>query len=287
MLPAPPLSSHFDIPIAEREDRLRAWFTRDDDPIRKVVDGLDISWGGVQRWATARMPVIEGLHLDIACGYATFLAQLGWRFPAARWVGLNIDFAGPHAQARLLLAQAGVTATLLQADARRLPFADRSFGSASCFLGLQDIEIGFGQEGVQEAVAEAARVLRAGGVLVLVDEFPFERFDLMQDGLPFTVIVHAEHALNIRWNREVAERAVALYADGWAIQSRPGDRFMLDQIREQAHRRMAAEMERQLASRGYYVPFGPARMIVARKREANPLVRTAGGPGLNVPVAPA
>jgi hypothetical protein len=32
-------------------------------------------WGGVQRWATARMAAVEGWHLDIACGYATFLAQ--------------------------------------------------------------------------------------------------------------------------------------------------------------------------------------------------------------------
>jgi hypothetical protein len=46
------------------------------------IDGLDIGWGGVQRWATAHIPKpTEGPHLDFACGYGTFLAQLGWRFP--------------------------------------------------------------------------------------------------------------------------------------------------------------------------------------------------------------
>jgi SAM-dependent methyltransferase len=256
--------------ILDREKRLRAWFTQDNDPLQKVVDGLDIGWGGVQRWATARMPAVEGLHLDIACGYATFLAQLGWRFPAARLVGLNIDFEGPHALARPLLAEAGVTAMLVQADARCLPFASGSFDSVSCFLGLQDIEIGFGQEGVQGAVAETGRVLRAGGALVLLDEFPFERFDLLLDRLPLAVTDCAERALDVRWDREVAERAVALYAEGWVAQARLDDDAAWAQAHCEAQSQMAADMEHQLAERGTYVPFGPVRMVVARKKEANP-----------------
>jgi SAM-dependent methyltransferase len=252
--------------ILGREERLRAWFTQDNDPLQKVVDGLDIGWGGVQRWVTARMPAVEGMHLDVACGYATFLAQLGWRFPAAHLVGLNIDFAGPHALARPLLAEAGVAATLVQADARCLPFASGSFDSASCFLGLQDVEIGFGQEGVHETVAEAARVLRPGGTLVLLDGFPTERFDLLLEGLPLAVTNRAERALDVRWNRAVAERAVALYAEGWAAQARLDDEAAEEQARRDAYNRMAADMERQLAERGTYVPFGPVRMVVARKK---------------------
>jgi len=251
--------------IIEKEERLRDWFTQECDSIQTVVDGLDIGWGGVQRWATARMPAPGQLHLDIACGYATFLAQLGWRFPHARLVGLNIDFEGPHALARPLLAEAGVPVALVQADARRMPFADGSFGSASCFLGLQDIEIGFGMEGMQEAAAEAVRVLGAGGVLALLDEIPTEQLEALLDGLLLTATDQAERTLDIRWSRQVAERAVALYAEGWATQARAEDESAREQARCQAHRRMTAEMDRQLAAQGCYVPFGPVRMVIGRR----------------------
>jgi SAM-dependent methyltransferase len=255
-----------EIGIVNREHALRAWFTRDADPLLAQIDGLDIGWGGVQRWATAQMRLpAEGPHLDVACGYATFLAQLGWRFPEARLVGCNIDFDGPHALAKPLLTQAGVTAALVQADARRMPFADDTFGSVSCFLGLQDIEIGFGQQGVRETLAEAVRVLRLGGLLVLLDEFPFEQFDAVLDALPLVVAERGERSLDVRWNRSVAERAIALYSEGYAAQTHLIDPAARKQARDVAYTRMAAEMECQLGEHGCYVPFGPVRMVVARK----------------------
>lgn len=253
--------------IAEREEQLRRWFTQGCDPIQEVVDGLDIGWGGVQRWATARMPPVEGRHLDIACGYATFLAQLGWRFPTAWLAGINIDFVGPHALARPLLAEAGVAAALVQADARRLPFADCSFASASCFLGLQDIEIGFSEEGLRLAVAEAVRVLCSEGALVLLDEFTFERFSALLKGLRVVVAEQGERALDVRWSHHVAERAAALYARGWVAQARLEGASVQKQAHTKAHGRMMAKMEQQLAGQGYCVPFSPVRMVVARKGE--------------------
>ena len=252
--------------IVERETRLREWFTRRCDPLQQVVDGLDIGWGGVQRWATARIrPPTADWHLDVACGYATFLAQLGWRFPTARLVGLNIDFDGPHRLARPLLAEAGVTAALVQADALRMPFADSTLASASCFLGLQDIEIGFGAPGVRAAITEMVRVLRPDGVLVLLDEFPFERFEALLDGLPVVVTDRAECPLDVRWNRQVAERAIALYAEGWVAQARDDNPAAQEQTRAEVHRHMVAEMEHQLEAQGYYIPFGPLRLIAAQK----------------------
>jgi ubiquinone/menaquinone biosynthesis C-methylase UbiE len=251
--------------ILEREEQLRAWFTQRCDPIQRIVDGLDVGWGGVQRWATDQMPPVEGTHLDIACGYATFLAQLGWRVPAARLVGLNIDFDGPHALAQPLLAEARVAAELVQADARRLPFVDGAFRTASCFLGLQDVEIGFGAGGVRQAVSEAVRVLCPGGALALIDEFSFDRLDALLSGLPAKVTGRGERAPDVRWNRQVAERAIQLYAEGWVAQARNGDSRAQEQIYHDVHCRMAVEMERQLALQGYYVPFGPVRLVVTRK----------------------
>ena len=252
--------------LVEREAQLRAWFARDCDRVRRAIDGLDIGWGGVQRWATARMPSLGGgLHLDLACGYATFLAQLGWRYPEARLVGLNIDFRGPHVLARPLLTEAGVWAALVQADARRLPFADGTFDSASCFLGLQDVEIGYGEAGVRDTLDEAVRVLRAEGVLVLLDEFSFERLTAVLDGLPVAWVDRAERALNVRWDQEIAQRAAALYAEGWAVQTRPQDETTRRTAYRDALARIEAEVEAQMARQGYYVPSGPVRMAVIRK----------------------
>jgi len=253
-------------PLLAREDALRAWFTRDADPILAEIDGLDIGWGDVQRWAAARMPGLgAGLHLDVACGYATFLAQLGWRFPAARLVGLNIDFEGPHALAPRLLAQAGVRASLVRGDARRLPFREGCLDSLSCFLGLQDIEIGFGQEGVRQAVAQAARVLRPGGTLVLLDEFSFERLAHLLQGLPLQLLGQAERPVDVRWPREVAERAVNLYAHGYVSQARVEDPQARSELYERTHARMRADMERQFRAQGCFVPTKAVRMITAVK----------------------
>ena len=254
--------------IRDQENRLREWFTRGKDSIIRTIDGLDIGWGGVQRWATARMPPVEGLHLDIACGYATFLAQLGWRFPNAHLIGLNIDFAGPHRLAKPLLSAANVNAILIQADARKMPFQDGTFHSASCFLGLQDIEIGFGPEGVKKTLAEATRVLLPGGALVLLDEFSCSKFINLCQDLPIVVEDHAEQALDICWSREVAERAIGLYAEGWVLQAHPDHETEKKRIFEKRLSLLREDMEQQLAENGHYIPFGPIHMILGRKTVA-------------------
>jgi ubiquinone/menaquinone biosynthesis C-methylase UbiE len=264
------MGEHDEREASSRQRALRAWFTRDADALLRQIDGLDIGWGGVQRCATARMPSLsDGLHLDLACGYATFLAQLGWRYPAARLVGLNIDYQGPHALARPLLVEAGVHAALVQADARQMPFADGTFDSASCFLGLQDVEIGFGKAGVRQTLVEAVHVLRTGGMLVLLDEFPLQHFEALLDGLPVAWIDRAERALDVRWSRRVAMRAVELYAEGWVAQMRlpAGDRAAHRAAYREVLRRMRSEVEAQMTSQGYYVPFDPVRMVVVQKLE--------------------
>ena len=253
-----------DSTIIECEERLRAWFTRGKDPVLQIIDGLDIGWGGAQRWATARMPEVTGVHLDFACGYGTFLAQLGWRYPGMRLVGLNIDYAGSHACITSLLAEAGVYASLVQSDAQRMPFRDASFGSVSCFLGIQDIKIGFGQTGVRRSVHEAVRVLRHGGVLTLIDECTFADLTEVLAGLPVTEVERDERRLDVRWERAVAERAIALYAEGWIVQHRGPDsdrRLYAEKLAE-----MERDMEHQLEARGCYVPFGPMRMIIVEKQ---------------------
>jgi SAM-dependent methyltransferase len=251
--------------IEKKEQRLRDWFTHGKEPIIKLIDGLDIGWGGVQRWATRQMPPLEGSHLDIACGYATFLAQLGWRFPKADLMGLNIDFIGPHRLAQPLLTEAAVKATLIQADARRIPIADALFPSVSCFLGLQDIEIGFGVKGVRETLADAVRVLLPGGILILLDEFPLSRFVDLLNGLPIEIFHHAEKSLDVHWTAEVAERAIEHYARGWVAQARTDRLTEKEKIYQVTLNHYREDLEQQLGEKGHYVPSGPVHMILGRK----------------------
>ncbi len=253
--------------ISEREEKLRAWFTDGCDPIRRVIDGLDIGWGGIQRWATSRLPLKRnGSHLDVACGYATFLAQLGWRYPDIELTGLNIDFRGPHRLAKPLLAEAGVRALLVQADARTIPFAHGSFSSASCFLGLQDIEIGFGRAGVRKTVSEMVRVVESNGLVALIDEYPLADLEGLLSGVAAELDDFAERELDVQWGRDVAEEAIKLYAEGWVHQLRGSTKEATEKAYAQAYARMTDEMNDQLANQGHYVPFGPLRMLVARKK---------------------
>lgn len=254
--------------LIEREQTLRRWFTRDCDPIRAEIDGLDIGWGGVQRWITSVLPLRTcRRHLDFACGYATFISQLAWRFPRLKIVGLNIDFEGPHALVNEMVARADVAdrCEFVRADARTMPFPNGSFDSASCFLGLQDIEIGFGERSTRDALAEAARVLRPGGILAVADEFSVERLQQLLDRLPFEALRFDERELDVRWNRDVAERAIELYAEGWEAQVRSDDPGAKAAGRTEALARMRKDLERQLTDRGFYVPFGPIRLVVATK----------------------
>ena len=252
--------------IISRERELREWFTQGKDEVMREIDGLDIGWGGSQRWATAVMPdIANGRHLDFACGYGSFLAQIGWRFSHARLFGLNIDYAGPHACVTRLLDRAGVEVSLVQADARKMPFEDRCFSSVSCFLGLQDIQIGFGERGVHESVSEAVRVLRPGGYLILVDEFNLDVLLSFLQANYMKTTLRDQFELNVKWNRPVAEAAIRVYSKGWIAQLRVADKTEEDRVCCTEYRRMRTDMERQLGATGFYVPFGPMRLVISVK----------------------
>lgn len=179
--------------------------------------------------------------------------------------GLNIDFEGPHSLINALLKEAGVGACMVQADARSMPFADGVFGSVSCFLGLQDIRIGFGDSGIREALVEAARVLCYGGFLVLLDEFSYEMFDGFLQGMPLHIQERSECKLDVKWDRMTAEKAIALYAQGYVKQTRARDEEERKTVYNETYNRMKVEMDRQLAKNGYFVPFESVRMVISKK----------------------
>ena len=103
--------------------------------------------------------------------------------------------------------------------------------------------------------------------MVLLDEFPLQRFEILLDGLPVAWIDRVERELDVRWNRQVAMRAAALCAEGWVAQMRlpAGDSTAYDAAYRETLDRLQSEVETQMTEQGYYVPFGPVRMVVGQK----------------------
>ncbi len=100
--------------------------------------------------------------LEVGCGVGAVLAVLGQEFPGVRLAGVDIepkqlDFARVH------LARAGVEATLLEADALALPFADESFDHVWMMWFLEHIA------DPPAVLREARRVLVPDGVITAIE----------------------------------------------------------------------------------------------------------------------
>jgi SAM-dependent methyltransferase len=102
----------------------------------------------------------SGSCVDVACGGGVFvpvLRELGWDV-----TGVDVS----EDQLRVARDRVGSQATLLQADAAALPFADASFDAAVCLLAHSDVDA------YEDVLGELARVLRPGATLVHVGTHP-------------------------------------------------------------------------------------------------------------------
>jgi SAM-dependent methyltransferase len=109
--------------------------------------------------------------VDLGCGRGAVLTMLAGLVPAGRAVGVDlwrsVDQSGndPATTRRNATAEA-VAVALLTADMRALPLATGSADLVVSSLAIHNIP---DEPGRMSAVAEAARVLRPGGRLVIAD----------------------------------------------------------------------------------------------------------------------
>ena len=120
--------------------------------------GMDVGWrkqlvGAVARQNPARI-------LDLACGSGDVTSMLREALPKARVVGL--DFSRPL----LTQAKGRGLATLAEADALKLPFADGSFDAVTIAFGLRNFS------DRHAGLEEIARILKPGGVFGLLEFSP-------------------------------------------------------------------------------------------------------------------
>ncbi len=106
--------------------------------------------------------------IDLGCGYGATMQQLLTCFPMIKITGVNIDEAQVQfAQQALFKAGLASRATLLHADFQATGLPADSF-DAACALETSC----YGHGGNKAAfIGEAARLLRPGGRLVVVDGF--------------------------------------------------------------------------------------------------------------------
>jgi ubiquinone/menaquinone biosynthesis methyltransferase len=128
---------------------------------------LDVIW---RRRALARLKRAGGgglgSILDLATGTADFAIEAARRFPAASIAGIDLTPAMLDI-GRRKVADAGLSdrISLREGSVTALPFVGCSFDAVLCAFGFRNFP------DINASLAEAARILRDGGLLVVLEFF--------------------------------------------------------------------------------------------------------------------
>ncbi len=132
---------------------------------RMMTLGIDRSWR--RRCVRMVADAAPADVLDLATGTGDLAVAIARAVPGARVTGADLS-EGMIEVGRRKVAEAGLAdrVTLLVADALALPFPDASFDVVTIAFGVRNFEH------LDRGYAEMARVLRPGGLLVVLELTP-------------------------------------------------------------------------------------------------------------------
>jgi ubiquinone/menaquinone biosynthesis C-methylase UbiE len=167
-------------------ERVRRHYDRNAESYDQLIDRFErVLFGGGREWVCSRA---QGEVLEIAAGTGR---NLPFYPEGVRLVGVELSL-GMLEIARRRAQELGVQAELRVGDAHDLPFPDASFDTVVATLALCTIPDD------SRAVAEAARVLRPGGLLLLLEHVrsPILPVRILQRAFnPLTVLIENDHLL--------------------------------------------------------------------------------------------
>lgn len=114
------------------------------------------------------------LLLDLGCGMGTFTVEAVLR--GSRAIGIDPALVALEEARRLAVGLGAVDAGFVAADAAGLPFSGESFDGVVC----ADLTEHLDDETLADALREAARVLRPGGVLAVYTPSPTHLFERLK-----------------------------------------------------------------------------------------------------------
>lgn len=131
---------------------------------------------GLRRRIADHLPLASGMRvLDLATGSGYFALAVAERHRGIHMVGIDVAQMGV-AKAREKARCRGFAGgmKIVQMDASRMAFGNRRFDAVVNFLGLEDIHMTSGRDGVQRTFLEVSRVVKAGGSFCFVAMPPEE-----------------------------------------------------------------------------------------------------------------
>jgi ubiquinone/menaquinone biosynthesis C-methylase UbiE len=128
-----------------------------------------VDLGGMRTKVSKDLEFVTGMKiLDVGTGWGFFAIEMAKRLKKGGIVGIDIVPKG-LGRAKELIRKKDITdiVEIVRVDATKLSFMKYSFDFSTSFLGMRDIYMTKGKEGVKETTKEMVRVTKPGGRIIL------------------------------------------------------------------------------------------------------------------------